>query len=109
MPYFNYFCCGYRLRSGGSFIGFFSISVYAKILLLCIIVLWTIKSRIDDIEGSRGWSFFNKVSNVLRVRSSNQELENSLQELRGEDKVSEIDIYKKIITFFLTFKVTLFF
>lgn len=80
MPCFNNFCCGYGLRSGGSFIGYFSITVYIKLFILSVIFLWCIKNRIDESEGLVGWSF----SNLLRFRANNYEIESIVQELRSE-------------------------
>lgn len=84
MPCFSNFCCGYGLRSGGSFIGYFSIVVYVKLFILCVIFLCCIKARIDDSEGLDGFSFVKQFSNLLKVRSSNYEIESSLKELKGE-------------------------
>lgn len=84
MPCFSNFCCGYGLRSGGSFIGYVSITVYIKLLVLCVIFLWCIKSRIDESEGLDEFNFFNQFSNLLRVRSNNYEIESSIQELKSE-------------------------
>lgn len=84
MPCFSNFCCGYGLRSGGSFIGYFSIIIYVKLLILCVIFLWSIKTRIDESEGIDDSDVFNKLSRLLRVRSNNYELESSIQELKSE-------------------------
>lgn len=84
MPCFSNFCCGYGLRSGGSFIGYFSIVVYVKLFILCVIFLYCIRARIDDSEGLDGFSFVKQFSNLLKVRSSNYEIESSLKELKGE-------------------------
>lgn len=91
MPCFSTFCCGYGLRSGGSFIGYFSIVIYVKLFILCLIVLCCIKNRIDESEGIVEGSYFNQVSNLLRIRSSNFELENSLQELKSEKMSRRFD------------------
>ncbi|CAG9800838.1 unnamed protein product [Chironomus riparius] len=81
MPCLNSFCCGYSLKSGGSFIGYFSIFIYGILLLLCIIVLWCIKLRIDD-AGIGSWSLFYRFSNYIRARSSDNEIEETLQDLK---------------------------
>ncbi|CRK86203.1 CLUMA_CG000359, isoform A [Clunio marinus] len=82
MPCLSTFCCGYGLRSGGSFIGYFSILVYIKLLILCLIFLGIIKYRIDESEGNNSWSIINQISNLIRVRSNIYTLEASLQELK---------------------------
>ena len=83
MPCFKHFCCGYGLRSGGSFIGYYSIATYVKLIILCIVYLCFIKSRIDETEGVE--SFFNQVTYFLRVRSSNRDIEESVRELKSEN------------------------
>ncbi|KAG5668410.1 hypothetical protein PVAND_016350 [Polypedilum vanderplanki] len=74
------FCCGYSLRSGGSFIGYFSIFVYMLLTVLCIIVLWCIKLRIDDASPNSG--VLKSVSFFIRARTNNNEVEETLQDLK---------------------------
>lgn len=93
MPCFSNFCCGYGLRSGGSFIGYFSIIVYVKLLIISVIFLVNIKNRIDESDESSGWNFFNQVSNVFRVQSSSYEIESSVEELKSEN---ENNYYRKL-------------
>lgn len=86
MPCLKNFCCGYSLRSGGSFIGYVSIVIFIKLFILCVIVLWCIKLRIDDagIDG-RGWNVLNRFSTFIRARASNNEIEETLQDLKSEN------------------------
>lgn len=84
MPCFSNFCCGYGLRSGGSFIGYLSITVYMKLFILCVTFLWCIKNRIDESDGIDDFSFLKQFSNLLRVRSNNFEIESSIQELKSK-------------------------
>lgn len=84
MPCLRNFCCGYSLRSGGSFIGYVSVAFYVKLFILCVIVLWCIKLRIDDagIDG-RGWNVLNRFSSFIRARANNNEIEETLQDLKS--------------------------
>jgi hypothetical protein len=86
MPCLSTFCCGYNLRSGGSFIGYVSIVIYSLLNVLCVIVLWSIKLRIDDAGAAgRGWNVFNRFSTFIRARSSDNEIEETLQDLKSEN------------------------
>ena len=84
MPCLNTFCCGYNLRSGGSFIGYVSIIIYLLLNVLCVIVLWSIKLRIDDagISG-RGWNVLDRFSSFIRTRADDYEIEETLQDLKS--------------------------
>jgi hypothetical protein len=85
MPCFSSFCCGYGLRSGGSVIGYFSIAVYVKLMILCLVFLWCIKERIEDSEGAiSGYSLFNEVTSIFRSKPKHFEIENTLRELKSE-------------------------
>ena len=90
MPCLSTFCCGYSLKSGGSFIGYVSAFVYIKLFILCVIVLWCIKLRIDDsgIEG-RGWNILNRFSSFVRARANDNEIEETLQDLKSEQSFLE--------------------
>lgn len=85
MPCFSNFCCGYGLRSGGSFIGYFSILVYIKLFVISVIFLLNIQNRIDESEGNSNASFLSQLSSVFRVRSSQIEIESFVGELKSED------------------------
>lgn len=88
MPCLSSFCCGYSLKSGGSFIGYVSAFVCVLLFILCVIVLWCIKLRIDDagIDG-RGFNIFNRFSSFIRARASDNEIEETLQDLKSEKKI----------------------
>lgn len=113
MPCFNNFCCGYGLRSGGSFIGYFSITVYIKLSVISLIFLLNIKNRIDESEGNTEWNFINQLSNFFRVKSSNYENESSVEELKSEsedlaehkDNLELFSVYSVVLIVYLLFLV----
>lgn len=84
MRCFKHFCCGYSLRSGGIFIGYFSILVYTLLIVLCLIFLWSFQTRIDSNEEIDVINIFRDFSRFLRVKPKNYETESSLQELKSE-------------------------
>lgn len=88
MPCFSTFCCGYGLRSSGSFIGYISIIVYLKLFVISVIFLLNINNRIDESEGNSNASFWSQISSAFRVRSSRNEIENFVGELKSEEKIS---------------------
>lgn len=65
--------------------GYLSIVIYALLNAICVIVLWSIKLRIDDasIDG-RGWNVLNRFSTFIRARSNDNEIEETLQDLKSE-------------------------
>jgi serine protease inhibitor len=88
MPCFSSFCCGYGLRSGGSFVGYFSILVYIKLFVLSVILLLNINNRIDESEGNSNASFWSQLANTFRIRSSRSEIEIFVAELKSETQNS---------------------
>lgn len=84
MPCFSYFCCGYTLRTGGQVIGYISLLIYTLLSVLCVIFLWCMEHRIDEGQAVNHRPLYNHVTQLLRLRSSQDEIENSIQELKSE-------------------------
>lgn len=90
MPCFNYFCCGYTLRTGGQVIGYISLLIYSLLSVLCVIFLWCIKNRIDEGQAVNQRPLYNHVTQLLRLRSNQEEIENTIQELKSEIQFSSL-------------------
>lgn len=72
------FCCGYSLRSGGSFVGYISIIVYICLFMLSIIFLNRLQNRIDELERVSVKSFRSKA-----IRTNYEVL---VEDLKGESE-----------------------
>jgi uncharacterized membrane protein len=105
MPCFSYFCCGYTLRTGGQVIGYVSLLIYALLSVLCVIFLWCIKNRIDEGQSVNHRPLYNHVTQLLRLRSSQEEIENSIQELKSESRYNFIVFHATKSLFNLSFSV----
>lgn len=95
MSCFKYFCCGYSLETGGSFIGYYSIATYIKLTLLCLFYLWCIRARIGENEGTP--SFLHQISHLVRARSGHRQTGSSLQDLKSDWKCIPLGPWNSLI------------
>lgn len=72
------FCCGYNLRTGGSFVGYLSIIVYICLFVLSAIFLSRLIDRIDELEKSAPTRNF-------RSKASQKNFEVFVEDLKGEN------------------------
>lgn len=77
------FCCGYNLRSGGSFVGYLSILVYTSLFVLSAIFLSRMIDRIDELEKSPPRTF--------RSKTSQKNFEIFVEDLKGEKNQWELN------------------
>ena len=99
MPCFSNFCCGYGLRSGGSFIGYFSIIIYVKFSVISVIFWLNINNRIDESEGNSNASILSQLSSAFRVKSAQDEIESFVGELKSENQNVLENIFKLYVQF----------
>lgn len=73
------FCCGYNLRTGGSFVGYLSITIYICLFVLSAIFLSRLIDRIDELEKSAPTRNF-------RSKASQKNFEVFVEDLKGKKK-----------------------